>query len=436
MTEHNIRNCPFIEEKGTLIADLRVTVLQLGSRMHYGVPIGFERAGILARLITDITAEAWPSRVLTSLPRSMQPRILRRLSGRVTIGIPPNKIRQFPTFGLVITLLRLIATRLGRIDRAYLTIGRTFARLASRGVPSDTNVIYGFNGASLEAFSAARARGCYKILEQTMAPRLVEDRILKEVHTTYPGWSDKAALRHGFSRTELYRREAAEWEAADVIVCGSQFVVDGIIEAGGSEKKCVVVPYGVDPNSFPGRARHIVAHQPLNVLFVGSVTLRKGAPVVLEAARLLGSAAHIRMVGAIELHADKELELRRHVELTGPVPRSEMRQHFEWADIFLLPSFCEGSATVSYEAMASGLPQIVTKNTGAYVNDGHEGRIVPPNDYVAIAAAVRAYQANPQSYARSSLKALETIQNLSIDKYRERLVSMIAERTAGKLEAL
>lgn len=433
MAEHDSGNCFHVKEAATPTEDLRVTVIQLGSRMHYGVPIGFHRAGILVRMITDITANAWPSKISALVPLKMQPRILRRLTGRVPVGIPTDKIRQYPTFGLGITLLRLFATRLGRIDHAYLAIGSTFAKLAAGGVPSETNVIYGFNGASLEAFRAPRARGCYKVLEQTMAPRAVEDRILKEAQATYPGWADKAASRHGFSRPALYRREAAEWEAADVIVCGSQFVVDGIAEAGGPEKKCVVVPYGVDPNSFPSRAREIRVNQPLNVLFIGAVTLRKGAPLVLEAARLLGVDAHVRMVGAIEVPADKELEMRRHVELFGPVPRSEMRQHFEWADLFLLPSFCEGSATVTYEAMASGLPQIVTKNTGAYVVDGQEGRLVPSSDPVAIATAVRTYMANPQSYALSSRMALTTIQSLSIDKYRERLVSLIATETTRNL---
>lgn len=408
--------------------NLRVTVIQLGSRMHYAVPLAFHRANILERMITDITSRSWPCKISSLVPFKMQPRVFRRLSGRIPKGIPLEKIQQYPTFGLGISLLRLFATRLGRIDRAYLAIGRAFAKLAAASVPSETNVIYGFNGASLEAFRSSSLRETYKVLEQTMAPRLVEDRLLSEAHEKYAGWADKSASKHGFFRPALYRREAEEWQAADIVVCGSRFVVDGIAEAGGPVSKCVVVPYGVDHNSFPGRAREIRVSQPLNVLFVGAVTLRKGAPLVLEAARMLGDEVRIRMIGAIEIPADKEAEMRRYVELVGPVPRSEMRQHFDWADIFLLPSFCEGSATVTYEAMASGLPQIVTTNTGAYVEDGEEGMVVPPNDPSAIATALRAYIADPQRYAHSSKSALATAQCLSIDKYRERLVSLVSEK--------
>ena len=393
--------------------------------MHYAVPIGFHQAGILVRMITDITTDSWPARVAALFPTKMQPRILRRLFGRVPGGIPPEKICQYPAFGLGISVLRLAATQLGQIDQAYIAIGRAFARRAAKALPRGTNVIYGFNGASLEALRVPGAVGAYKILEQTMAPRIVEDRHLQEAHETYPGWTDAAAAKGGFYRPALYRREAAEWDVADVIVCGSQFVVDGIAEAGGPVEKCVVVPYGVDPDRFPGRARKIDPGRPLNVLFVGAVTLRKGAPIVLEAARILGKDAHIRMVGAIQIPADSETSLRRHVDLVGAVPRSEMRRHFNWADIFLLPSYCEGSATVTYEAMASGLPQIVTANTGAHITDGREGRIVRPGDAAAIAAAVYAYAAAPEVYAESSQAALSTIQELSTNKYRERLVALV-----------
>ena len=61
------------------------------------------------------------------------------------------------------------------------------------------------------------------------------------------------------------------------------------------------------------------------------------------------------------------------MELAGPVPRSVVAEHYAWADVFLLPSVCEGSATATYEAIASGIPVICTPNAGSVIEDGRQG---------------------------------------------------------------
>ena len=47
------------------------------------------------------------------------------------------------------------------------------------------------------------------------------------------------------------------------------------------------------------------------------------------------------------------------------------------ADVFVFPSLFEGSAVVTYEALAAGLPSVVTPSAGSVVRDGVEGFIVP-----------------------------------------------------------
>lgn len=77
-------------------------------------------------------------------------------------------------------------------------------------------------------------------------------------------------------------------------------------------------------------------------------------------------------------------EIARDCELVGAVPRQEIAKQYAWADVFVLPSICEGSATVCYEALASGLPVITTPNSGSVVRDGLDGFIVPIRNSEAI----------------------------------------------------
>ena len=58
------------------------------------------------------------------------------------------------------------------------------------------------------------------------------------------------------------------------------------------------------------------------------------------------------------------------------------------ADVFVFPSLFEGSAVVTYEAMACGLPCIVTAEAGSVVRHGRDGLIVPARDIEALADAM------------------------------------------------
>src|ERR1035438_1618997 len=163
-------------------------------------------------------------------------------------------------------------------------------------------------------------------------------------------------------------------------------------------------------------------NRPLRVLIVGTVGLRKGAPYVMEAAKRLKGQAEFRWVGAISLRPEAAAEMGQYVQLAGPVPRSEVARHFEWADVFVLPSLCEGSATVTYEALAHGLPVICTANTGSVVRDGVEGYIVPARDTKGLTARLEGLLKNPGLHASMRLSAAKRTQEHTLAEYGRRLL--------------
>jgi glycosyltransferase involved in cell wall biosynthesis len=144
---------------------------------------------------------------------------------------------------------------------------------------------------------------------------------------------------------------------------------------------------------------------------------------VLAAAKQLKDKAVFRMVGSIGVTSQAEAQLREHLELTGPVPRSEIAQHFAWADVFLLPSLCEGSATVTYEALGYGLPVICTPNAGSVVRDGLEGFIVPVRDATAIAVRIEQLAQDPELRAQMAAKAKARAAEFTVGAYGQRLLA-------------
>lgn len=395
-------------------------VSQLGARMHYAVPRIFADAGRLAHFYTDISAaKGWP-RLLRGVPPRLLPRAVRRLAGRLPRGVPPERMTCFTGLGLRAALRRQRVRTPAEDLEIALWSGEALSRRATRGGFHGAAGVYGFSGECLEFLVAARAQGRRTVVEQMIAPRGIVDRLAMEEEIRFPEWQMPTA-NNDFARA-FAEREKAEWRLADLILCPSDFVRNTVIASGGDPARCALVPYGFD--GAPPPRRHFDARVPLRVLVVGAVGLRKGSPYILEAARLLGGAARIRMVGPCDVLAPARAELQSAVEIVGPVPRSDMAAVFAAADVFLLPSICEGSATAVYEALAAGLPVVTTENTGTVVRDGVDGFVVPIRDGTAIAERLSRL-ADPALREEMAANAAARAAEYTVTRYGERLLSAL-----------
>ncbi len=399
----------------------KVVVSQLGARMHYAVPRIFASAGRLAHFYTDICAtKGWP-RIVTTLPSPMFPAPLRRLAGRRPTGVPAELTTVFSGFGIRSAFRRLQSKTVVEQTEHAVWAGSRFSRLVVRNGFHGASGLYAFSGDALEQMQAARRLGMWTAVEQMIAPRNMVEALIDREKQRFPAWVE-TAQSNPHAKT-FANREKAEWALADAIVCPSEFVRKAVIAEGGPADRCILVPYGVDaPVASIRTAR---APGPLRVLTVGEVGLRKGSPYVVEAARLVGAAARFRMAGQPALPGKTVMEISQWVELRGIVPRTQIGEEFRWADVFLLPSICEGSATAVYEALAAGLPVITTENTGSVVRDGIEGFIVEVCNAEAIALAVERLAANDGLRAILSANALRRAAEFTVASYGQRLLAAL-----------
>ena len=219
-----------------------------------------------------------------------------------------------------------------------------------------------------------------------------------------------------------------EYDLASLVLVLSEKAAETFRVQGFPEEKLFYLPRGVDVERFtPGtRPAHFRA------VFSGALIERKGVHHLLMAWRKLSlKNAELWLVGAVHDEMKPYLE-----ELAGDdvkvlgfaqEPENCLRQ----STVHVFPSQCEGSAKVTYEAAACGLPQITTREAGDVVQDGIEGIIVRPSDIDGLAAAIQHLYDHPEVVERMSLAARKrVVENFTWDHFRARLLGAY-ERAMG-----
>lgn len=418
----------------------QIVVAHLGARMHYSVPVVLERAGMLAQFFTDAyvgPGSAWQGlpRLAELLPAGYRPAGLKRLLGRRDEALPPDKVTAFNLFGAAYTLAQRRAGKGKPLERVFLKYGRRFAERVARHPLCAGQGVYTFLSMAQPLFQQASRQGMKCILDQFIAPWKILAQLLEEEYEKWPEWETTsfwAAPSHDFLEMEEQERHLA-----DAIICPSEFVAQGLKSLDIPPHKIFVVPYGIEVDRFSVARRPWRGRRPLRLLFLGGVNLRKGVPYLYEALKGLDTTRiRTRLVGPVDIQKPYRDLLSDRVELVGPVPRTEVRQHYAWADVFVFPSLCEGSAMVTYEALAAGLPVITTPHAGSVVRDGREGFVVPVRDPESLAARIDLMAADPELVAQMSRAARQRSREFSWPRYGARLVSALqqilsAHRAAG-----
>jgi glycosyltransferase involved in cell wall biosynthesis len=309
-------------------------------------------------------------------------------------------------------------------DSVRLAVARAAGDLAGA---ADCAVAY--VGCGLPAFEALRARGATRaVLSYPIAHHRFHRALQREEHerdpelaVTWPTLADWPA--------DYERQIDAEIEMADCILVGSTYVRDTFVREGVPAAKIAVAPYGVDLRTFgPTPKRETRSDAPFRAIFVGQLSQRKGIRYLLNAYRSFRKPdTELTLVGNV---AHSDVPLRPYADLFRHVPhqtRLALAQRYRESDVFVFPTLLEGMPLVVLEAMACGLPVIVTPNgPGDIVRDGVDGFIVPARDEGAIADRLERLYRDPELRAQLGRNASERAREFTWAAYAQRVLDVLA----------
>jgi glycosyltransferase involved in cell wall biosynthesis len=187
------------------------------------------------------------------------------------------------------------------------------------------------------------------------------------------------------------------WRGASVVVAKCEGEAD-MIRVVDARVGIELVPNGVDIDRFRA-GEPIPDDGALRMLCVGRLIERKGQRHLIRAVKRLlddGVEVTLELVGTGDAQPAyealvRELGLKNDVRFSGYVPREDMAKTYARAHVFVLPSYNEGMSVATLEAIAAGLPVIVSRTGGAeeLVAEGENGFAFGWGDVDALAAHLR-----------------------------------------------
>lgn len=324
--------------------------------------------------------------------------------------LPPEKIIEQPLPLLTLRLHR--GLRRGR-KTDPLWHHRLFETTAARHLAgSDARVVVGSETCALGWFEAAKKRGMKCLLDCHGIPTPFLDAALR-----------RAAAEFGLPLPRPLDTEAMAWhkrqerELADVLLFCSDFQQEIWIRLGVPSAKCQAIPLWIDPEFWKPRQGLLQEKGPLNIVAVGAGTLAKGLPYLVQAVESLGEAVKLTLVGGVAPDMAAWLTGRKIKPVMLPhLSHEELRQCFSTQHLLIMPSLGDSFGFVAMEAMASGLPVVVTDHCGVPVPDPVWR--VPAFNSSAIARRVETYLQQPDLLAQDGLMAAKFASTFTPERYR------------------
>lgn len=277
-------------------------------------------------------------------------------------------------------------------------------------------VFQGVTGQCLSSLGKARSLGARTLLDVVTVhvddgnPRVIEESL-------------RMGFRARVNRRQL-KRQRQEYAAADIIRTMSSHARRTFLDRGFTGDRVFALNPFLDTREFPMATFEDATFR---ICFVGRLVVGKGFQHVIEAcaASELKEAELVLWGGTGERPVSQYLKSQlamnpRIIQRPVPIRSVGLGEVFGRASVFVHPSLADGFGYSVAEALACGLPVIVTSTTGAadWVEEGVNGFVVEPGDVRALRERVVWCLRNPAKLRDMGRAARQTVERYSLERFR------------------
>ena len=354
--------------------------------------------------------------------------------GRRADGLALDKVIEYP-WPLIWKTLR--DRFYPRGHNAWLSANNGFDRwVAGKIEKSAPEIFVGTASCDLHSLKAAKRRGATLLHD---CPGL-HFRFLQELlgqASDLAGVKTKPRWLFSPRHNAMEHRKQEEYLMADRLLLYSDIHRESFEKAGFSPHRIFTSPLWVDSALWyrdrPKSSGYVKEKVPLRVLFVGGVTLLKGIPFLMAAARECASAIELTIVGPRNAQSELLLgDMPANARCLSPQPKSALRRIYEEHDVLVLPSIADSFGFAALEAMACGLPVIVTRNCGVPVPEASWR--VPAMESASLAKRIMQYADDRMLVIEHGSKAAAFAQQFSPERYRHIIGTLFGEILAERAE--
>lgn len=316
-------------------------------------------------------------------------------------------------------------SRYGNVDKVYSYLDTKVASyLDNLNDNKQPSWVYGPEDGVHETFTMAKKKGVLCAYDLPIAYWRVLRELMHEELDRLPSW--KGTMGGGITDPiEKVEKKDQELYLADSVIVPSHFVKNSL-PTWASNKKIILSPFGTPVHQAAFSPIQLHRNQKLRVLFVGSLTQRKGLADLFEAFKLVEDSNGFELVLLGKPLTDLSFYKNQGVDFTyeSGRPNHEVLSLMRTCHVFCLPSIVEGRALVMQEAMSQGLPLIITPNTGGedLIEEGKTGFLVPIRSPEKIAEKLQWFKDNYDQISVMSSFVMEKAAQITWKTYSDTII--------------
>jgi glycosyltransferase involved in cell wall biosynthesis len=259
-----------------------------------------------------------------------------------------------------------------------------FDAYAARRLPPAEHLI-AFNGQALRQLAAAKSAGYRSATlvsaNSHMRRVIAQHELARRAYPLEGSWT-----------SHMLRRNLREYEQADRIHVASRYIRESFLEEGFAEERLSWFPLTPDPRYDLARGRS--PSDRFEIVYVGSLAVHKGVPLLIDAVRRLAfDDLRLTLVGGwgsrgMRAYVQQACAEDRRI-VAGP---GDPLAHFDKARLCVHPAYEDGFGYAPAEALAAGMPVIVSEDTGMkdLIDSPRAGLVLATGDLDSLAAAIEA----------------------------------------------